>query len=56
MALFDEIKSSIIDMDDVLSAELARKALDEGISPMEIVDNALIAGIDVVGEKFKNFE
>ena len=36
--------------------ELVTKALEEGISAKEILNNALIAGMMVVGEKFKNNE
>lgn len=34
--------------------ELVQKALDEGTSPQEILDNGLLSGMNVVGEKFKN--
>jgi len=37
-------------------AELVRKALDEGQKPEEILDKGLLAGMDVVGRKFKNNE
>ena len=36
--------------------ELTQKALDEGISPGEILNEGLIKGMSVVGEKFKNNE
>lgn len=36
--------------------ELVVKALDEGISAKEILNDALIAGMMVIGEKFKNNE
>ena len=36
--------------------ELVIKALDEGISAKEILNHALIAGMMVIGEKFKNNE
>lgn len=36
--------------------ELTKQALDEGVSPKEILDKGLIKGMDVVGEKFKNNE
>ena len=36
--------------------ELVQQALDAGISARDILDNALIAGMNVVGEKFKNNE
>jgi len=35
---------------------LVQEALDAGVPPKEILDNGLIAGMDVVGTKFKNNE
>jgi len=35
---------------------LVQEALDEGLPPKEILDNGLIAGMNVVGDKFKKNE
>ncbi|MCI5801822.1 MAG: corrinoid protein [Oscillospiraceae bacterium] len=37
-----------------LVKEKVQLALDQGISPKDILENGLLAGMDVVGEKFKN--
>lgn len=36
--------------------ELVKQAIEEGISPEDILNKGLIAGMDIVGEKFKNGE
>ena len=36
--------------------ELVAQALDEGISPQDILENGLLAGMNIIGEKFKNNE
>ncbi len=36
--------------------ELTQQALDEGVGPETIINEGLIAGMNVVGEKFKNNE
>ena len=36
--------------------ELVQQAIDEGIDAKEILDQGLLAGMDIVGEKFKNNE
>ena len=36
--------------------ELVQQAIDEGYKPEEILDKGLLAGMSVVGEKFKNNE
>lgn len=39
-----------------LVSELVKKALDEKIKPKEILDKGLIAGMGIIGEKFKKNE
>ena len=42
---------------DVENVEkLTREALDEGMSALEILNGGLVKAMDVVGEKFKNYE
>jgi len=42
--------------DQKAAAEMTRAALDEGIDPEKILNEGLIAGMDVVGDKFSNNE
>lgn len=35
-------------------AELTKKALAEGLTPQDILDNGLMPGMDIIGERFKN--
>lgn len=53
MAEFDALSKSVIagDMAAVVSATKA--AIDAGSDPLEIINNGLIAGMNVVGAKFK---
>jgi 5-methyltetrahydrofolate--homocysteine methyltransferase len=51
-----EISSALIMGDRKKVKELIELALNEGISPEIILNEALIAGMNVVGEKFKNNE
>jgi len=37
-------------------AELVQQALDEGVAPESILDNGLLAGMSIIGTKFKNNE
>ena len=37
-------------------AELVQQAIDEGIAPESILDNGLLAGMSIIGTKFKNNE
>ncbi len=52
-ALLEKIAERLIvgKIDEV--KELSQQALDQGAAPREIIDNGLLAGMDVVGRRFK---
>ncbi len=52
-ALFEKIAERLIvgKIDEV--KELSQQALDQGTSPRDIIDKGLLAGMDVVGKRFK---
>ncbi len=54
MVNFQELAQDIIDGRDQHAAELTRQALDEGVSPADILDQGLIAGMTVVGVRFRD--
>jgi len=49
-----DLAATIIDGDNELADKLTRTALDEGIEALEIMDNGLIAGMAIVGIKFRD--
>jgi len=53
MAKYQDLANSIITGDNVKSREIAQKLVDEGVSAVEILNNGLIPGMDVVGKRFK---
>jgi 5-methyltetrahydrofolate--homocysteine methyltransferase len=53
MAKYQELADSIIKGDNVKSKEIARKLVDEGVPAVEILNDGLMPGMDVVGKKFK---
>ena len=52
-ALFEKIAERLIvgKIDEV--KELSQQALDQGATPRDIIDKGLLAGMDVVGKRFK---
>ena len=52
-ALFEKLAERLIvgKIDEV--KELSQQALDQGAAPREIIDKGLLAGMDVVGKRFK---
>lgn len=56
MADLKELADAVISGNKDKAEELTRKALDEGVDAAQILNEGLIAGMQVVGEKFKNNE
>ena len=56
MSILVEISENLQKGKAKIVKELVQKALDEGISPAEILSEGLLSGMGVVGEKFKNNE
>ncbi len=50
--LFDQMRQCIIDGDPDLAAELAQKAIDLGIDPVEALNKGFVPGVNYVGEQF----
>ena len=53
MADFERMADGVIKGEIDKVGELTQKAVDEGVKPMEIIDNGLMSGMSVVGERFK---
>jgi len=51
---FKLIVDSLIEFDEAKVLKLVQNALDEGVEAKEILNQGLIAGMDVVGEKMEN--
>ena len=50
MVDIDDLKGAIINGDQELAREITGQALEEGLSPATILDEGLIAGMEVVGK------
>lgn len=47
-----EIQEAIIDLEEERTEELTLAAIDEGLSPLDILQDGLTAGVKTVGDKF----
>ena len=56
MSILNEISENLQRGKAKIVRELVQKALDEGVAPTEILSDGLLAGMSVIGEKFKNNE
>jgi len=54
MTDFNKIKETLVNLDERLLLQLVNDALAEGTSASDILNNGLIAGMDIVGEKMEN--
>jgi 5-methyltetrahydrofolate--homocysteine methyltransferase len=54
--VLEEMAQAVIDGDGELVAGLVRRALSEKLKPAGIINEGLIAGMNIVGERFKNGE
>ena len=53
IAILNEISENLQKGKAKIVAELVQKALDEGVSPDAILNEGLLAGMNIIGEKFK---
>jgi len=51
-----EIKDAVIDGDSQLVTELVRQALEKKLNPQKVINEGLVAGMEVVGKKFSKKE
>jgi len=56
MSILTDISNGLQQGEDERVGELTREAVDQGLPPKEILDDGLIAGMNVVGEKFRTHE
>jgi len=50
--LFEAMARSVIEGEDETAADLARRAVEAGIDPLEAIDRGFVPGIDHVGQEF----
>jgi 5-methyltetrahydrofolate--homocysteine methyltransferase len=56
VVLLKKISEHLLCGDDEKVAKLVQRAIGEGLPPQQILDNGLVAGMTVVGERFKAHE
>jgi 5-methyltetrahydrofolate--homocysteine methyltransferase len=49
----EELKNAILEGEDDLALDLVRKALDQGAEPLDLVNRAIVPGIQEAGELWK---
>ncbi|MFW6097280.1 MAG: corrinoid protein [Chloroflexota bacterium] len=52
-AIYEQLSTTVIQGNSADTPQLVQQGLDEGLSPKEILDNGLVAGMSEVGVRFK---
>jgi corrinoid protein of di/trimethylamine methyltransferase len=52
--LFKAMTASVIDGEPEIAAELARRAIQEGIAPLEAINRGFVIGVNEVGDRFSS--
>ena len=53
MSILEDLAANVISGNAPKTEELTQKALDDGITPSDVLNKGLVAGMEVVGVKFK---
>ena len=56
MSILEDIAQAVVSGDKAKVLELTQKGASEGMDPMKIINQGLVAGMDIVGPRFKNCE
>src|SRR3974390_1542775 len=55
-SLLEQMKQSIIDGDPEKAKELSQRALNEGMNPLDAINQGFVPGLNAVGEQFEQGE
>jgi len=50
--ILNELRNAIMDLDDVKSKDVARKGIDAGLEPLDLINNGIRPALDILGERF----
>ena len=53
MPNFEEVSNAVVSGDEIKVKELTKSLIDQSIEPLEIINQGLVAGMAVVGARFK---
>lgn len=56
MADLNALKEAIIKGNQAVAVEVTKQAIEEGMSPADILNEGLVAGMEIIGVRFKNNE
>ena len=54
--IYERLKKSIVDFDDDSAEKTAKEVVSKNFNPLKAVNDGLVKGLDVIGEKYENDE
>ncbi len=54
--ILEKLKEAVVNFDESLVQEMANKAIEEGIDPLKAVEEGMVKGLDIIGEKYEKEE
>lgn len=54
--ILERLKEAVVNFDESLVQEMANKAIEEGIDPLKAVEEGMVKGLDIIGEKYEKEE
>lgn len=52
--ILNELRNAIMDLDGVKSKDVARKGIDAGLEPLDLINNGIRPALDILGERFSS--
>jgi len=52
--ILEKLKEAVLNFDEELAEQTARGAIKEDIDPLKAVEQGLVKGLDIIGEKYEN--
>ena len=50
--ILDQLREAIINLEDEKAGEIARKGIEEGLEPLDIINQGIRVALDIIGERF----
>ncbi|RLE12310.1 hypothetical protein DRJ04_06440 [Candidatus Aerophobetes bacterium] len=54
--ILERLKEAVVNFDESLVQEMANKAIEEGLDPLKAVEEGMVKGLDIIGEKYEKEE
>lgn len=52
--ILEKLKEAVLNFDEELAEQAAREAIKKDIDPLKAVEQGLVKGLDIIGEKYEN--